>query len=82
VLVEVIKGGVVKVVCEDIPVANTPTFPIGPEKAKNDSTPPINSSARNGKRRNFTARPFLRVLSLRRTAEAALRSETSLEEED
>jgi hypothetical protein len=51
VLVEVTRGGVVKVVCEEIPVANTPTLAIGPEIEKRATTPQIINRARNGTRR-------------------------------
>lgn len=65
VLVDVIKGGVVKVVCDEIPVATTPTLASGPNNAYRDNA--ANKSNMASGKRSFC---FCRSL---------LRSETSSE---
>ncbi len=52
VVVDVLKGGVVKVVCDEIPVATTPTLASGPDNAYRDNAA-NNSNMESGKRRSF-----------------------------
>lgn len=59
VLVDVLKGGVVKVVCDEIPVATTPTLASGPDNAYRDNAA-NKSNMVSGKRRSFSfCRSFL-----------------------
>lgn len=57
VVVDVIKGGVVNVVCDEIPVATTPTLAIGLENASRDSKPPTKSNTRIEKRCRLAFKP-------------------------
>ncbi len=59
VIVDVLKAGVVKVVCDEIPVATTPTLAIGPANAYSDNAA-NKSNMGSGKRRSFCfCRSFL-----------------------
>jgi hypothetical protein len=55
VLVDVLKGGVVKVVCDEIPVATTPTLASGPNNAYRENAA-NKSNMGSGKRRSFCFR--------------------------
>ena len=57
--VDVLKGGVVKVVCDEIPVATTPTLARGPDKAYRDNAA-NKSNIESGKRSFRFCRSFLK----------------------